>query len=432
MTTHRYAYHYVTDGAASTPHAGHLLNDRLFRARGSAIERNLSPAPPPPVWAQDLLRIAKAAYLADKLSRRDRAPDRWTREIDLSIQLVEPDRWRNRAEPLLVALLETLTADRWEIRFRPGAVGHRGVPGWLFDDVPAEEVALFSGGLDSTAYAAERVGTAGGPLLLVSYYDPALKHRQEELLDAVRRLGSRPLMHRAVLLQSRANGVRLEPSSRSRGLLFLSTAVYAAAAHLASRVAVPENGQLAVNPPLTPARVAACSTRSVHPRTLHLVNQLIETVGGTVEVVNPLLFDTKGEVCRRALDAGLPPATLMATVSCGHPPRNYSASRFDHCGHCYPCLVRQSGLLAASGRDATPYERDVWAPTAGKNDVGHRDALRAWLGRGFGIREVTTDVPLPPQADASALLRTLLRGRKELNDLFARHHMPGSTGTPAA
>ncbi|WP_433391082.1 7-cyano-7-deazaguanine synthase [Micromonospora sp. KLBMP9576] len=427
MTTNQYAYHYTTNGTAARPQPeGQLLTEKLFRARDSSIERNLSPAPLPPVWAEDLLRIAKAAYLADKLSSRKSASDRWTRAISLSIQLVEPDPWLHHAEPLVTSLLETLTADRWDIRFHPGAASHRGVAGWLFDDETADEVALFSGGLDSTAYAAQQAGATGGPLLLISYYDPALKRRQEEIFEAIRRLGARQLMHRPVLLQSRANGESLEPSSRSRGLLFLSTAVYAAAAHRARRVAVPENGQLAVNPPLTRARPASCSTRSVHPRTMHLVNQLIASVGGDIEVVNPLLSDTKGEVCRRGRDAGLPLATLMTTVSCGHPPRNYGASRMDHCGHCFPCLIRQSGLLAGLGRDDTPYERDVWArQPAGKDIARDRRALAAWLAADFGVRDLTTDLPLPPQTSPTALLRTLERGREELRSLFAHRHASG-------
>src|SRR5690606_2923543 len=80
---------------------------------------------------------------------------------------------------------------------------------------------------------------------------------------------------------------KLERSSRSRGLLYLAAAVHAAAAHGVRRVDVPENGQLAVNPPLTPSRLGALSTRSVHPWTLHQLNELIDAVGGDVVVYNP-------------------------------------------------------------------------------------------------------------------------------------------------
>jgi 7-cyano-7-deazaguanine synthase in queuosine biosynthesis len=426
-----YAYHYTTNrhDRVSSPRVG----DWMFRAARGTLEKSLVGGIVPPPWAQDLLRIARAAYLADKLSLRRPAPDRWTRNIALSVQLVEVRRWRGQAEALLTALLELLTADRWALRLQGGAPGHPGVPGLLFGGTPPEEVALFSGGLDSTAHAAERAGAGGGPLLLVSYYDPSLKPRQDRVFDAVRRLGTRRVERRAVLQQIQRKGVPLEGSSRSRGLLFLATAVYVAAAHGVEKVAVPENGQLAVNPPLTVGRAAAGSTRSVHPRTLHLVNQLIGAVGGTIQVVNPLLSDTKGEVCRRAREAGLPLPSLMRTVSCGQRPESRSASSFPECGYCYPCLIRRSGLLAGVGRDDSAYETDVWALPVDADRARHRRALAAWLANDFGLRELTTDLPLPPGADPSELLGTLLRGRAELRQLFDRYDMAGwSTPRSAA
>ncbi|WP_229403993.1 7-cyano-7-deazaguanine synthase [Micromonospora sp. NBRC 110038] len=182
-----------------------------------------------------------------------------------------------------------------------------------------------------------------------------------------------------------------------------------------------------MNPPLTAGRVASGSTRSVHPRTLHLVNRLIAAVGGTVRVANPLLSETKGEVCRRAWEAGLPLPSLMRTVSCGQRPESRTGSPLTDCGYCYPCLIRRSGLLAGVGRDDTEYETDVWALPPDTNKARHRRALAAWLARDFGLRELVTDLPLPSEVSPAALLRTLQRGRTELRLVFDRH---GGTGWP--
>ena len=89
----------------------------------------------------------------------------------------------------------------------------------------------------------------------------------------------RPIHRRQISQTVLGHGSSLEPSSRSRGLLYVAAAVYAAAAHGARTVLVPENAQLAVNLPLSPSRAGACSTRSVHPRTLSLLNNLIAQAG---------------------------------------------------------------------------------------------------------------------------------------------------------
>ena len=58
-------------------------------------------------------------------------------------------------------------------------------------------------------------------------------------------------------------------------------------------------------PPADPEPSSGLFTRSAHPRTLNLLNQLITALGGGVTVMNPLKDLTKGEVCDLALEAGL-------------------------------------------------------------------------------------------------------------------------------
>ncbi|MEV0429901.1 7-cyano-7-deazaguanine synthase [Micromonospora sp. NPDC050495] len=160
----------------------------------------------------------------------------------------------------------------------------------------------------------------------------------------------------------------------------------------------------------------------MHPYTLSLFNQLIRVLGGFVTVVNPYLHLTKGEVCRRALEAGLPSATLtQATVSCGHPPRDRPEL---HCGHCYPCLVRRSGILATSSSDDTPYGKDVWAIGDDLAASADRRALRRWLTYPFGVRDLITDMPVPDTADLAPLVDVVRRGRVELENMFRQHGQP--------
>lgn len=227
-----------------------------------------------------------------------------------------------------------MTGDKWRLTARAGAhppdSQHRTHAAWR-----AQEVALFSGGLDSGAYAAQRFHEGAHELLLIGHDPDQASAAQRALHHAVTggsnhtrlmRVGDIPKQ-----LQQRA-----EPSTRSRGLLYAATAIYAASAHGLPTATMPENGHVAINPPLTPARIGSNSTRSAHPWIIEQINSVIADAGGATRIINPYLPLTKGEVCRQALDAGLPPHALARTTSCGRPS---VARKHRNCGLCFPCLI---------------------------------------------------------------------------------------------
>jgi len=382
--------------------------------KGQRIEFMAEPGDQMPAWAWDLLQVARSAYLADKKSLRDTAADKWTRFIHIRVPVRAPGAWEGRAAVLLCELLQTLTADQWEVTFQPASPVW-GRQGRVIDDWKATEVALFSGGLDSTAFAADLARRPGEDVLLVMFYDPPTKSRQEEVFRRIAENSKRTVHRRIASQMVHGNGRPLELSSRSRGLLYIATAVFVAAAHGAPRALLPENGQLAVNLPLTPSRPAACSTRSAHPRTLGLLNQLITGLGGGVTVMNPLKGLTKGEVCDLALDAGLTGATLYSTVSCSHPPRNRNPQGLFHCGCCYACLVRRAGLWHALGADRTGYQHDPWQLPSRDPKAEDLLALLLWLSSPLNSGNLFSDLPLPAEISPTDLLPVLHRARKELS-----------------
>ncbi|WP_436991787.1 7-cyano-7-deazaguanine synthase [Streptomyces sp. enrichment culture] len=326
---------------------------------------------------------------------------------------------------------------RWNVDFRPLA-GHRVEEAMIFPgDSRASEVALFSGGLDSLSWAATRSRADDPrPLLLVMFREIGLLRLQQRVYKAVERLGGpRPVM---LLPMSQTpagdgSGLRLETSSRTRGLLYAAGAIRAATAHGVATVHIPENGQVALNPPLTPARSAACSTRSVHPRTLAGLNAVIAAVsdaGSAVRVVNPLAQLTKGEVCRAGRDAGLTPADLESTLSCGKPPtRRSGGPPIANCGVCFPCLVRRSGLLHADGTDGTRYEASPWANDFPFDRGTDWRALQRWLLGRYTLTDVLTDAPLPPGTDPASALDVIRRGREELARLLQPAAAAEAAGT---
>jgi 7-cyano-7-deazaguanine synthase in queuosine biosynthesis len=416
--THR-PFFWLESAGAKPPAGWQPLGDRNYweaKHRAPQWQPLLAPAPP---WADDLHRIGRAVFAADKHARRDATFDRWTRHMRLSVPVAVYERWHS-AQPLLTSLLRTLTGDHWEVEFR-GATLATNVPLTFDPDSRAAEVALFSGGLDSLSWAAQRAAfRTADELLLITFGEQNFRHLQESAYASIYQRRSRPVrritLSQTVRIQDKGQ-VALERSTRSRGFLYAATAVRAAAAEGAPVAHIPENGQLAINPPLTPGRAAACSTRSVHPWTLHLLNRLIAAVadGPVVHVHNPLAHLTKRQVCHAAIDAGLTPADLATTLSCGTPPQHRPhSSELANCGLCYPCLVRRSGLL---GMDGTQYDSDPWDPRLNWYQTEHWRALLSWLDAPYTLRDLIADTPLPPDADPQATLTVITKGREELSGL---------------
>jgi 7-cyano-7-deazaguanine synthase in queuosine biosynthesis len=394
------------------------LSDNDFHEVKGRTESTAEPAGPAARWAYDFLLIARAVFAADKKALRRYGDDGWTRTIQLCIPVLDLDLWRGAAGAVLHELLTLLTADRWNVSVR----ARKDTPPWprsrLFDNWSAEQVALLSGGLDSTALAADLVAKDSGDILFYTFYDPKMKRPQDQVFAQIKDLAKRPVHRRQISQTVQGGGKKLEPTSRSRGLLYAAVAVYAAAAHQVPEVLVPENGQLAINPPLTPGRLAACSSRSVHPRTLDLINTVIRLVGGAPRVVNPLIQFTKGEVCLLALQAGLEPKSLFGTVSCGHPPIKHREPAPYHCGYCFPCLVRQSGLWHALQEDNTGYQIRPWQlPFSNKKTQDLKD-LQSWLNAPFTLKDLVSDTPLPAGTPARSLMPVIDRSRAELTDLL--------------
>jgi hypothetical protein len=382
--------------------------------------------PSTPLWAQELFKIASAVYIADKSADRGLAPDRWTRIMHVSVAVVDPDRWDIG---ILNRLLDWLTSDRWQVTLRPGAWLPPYQPALLADPTPAA-VALFSGGLDSLAFAAEKATVPStDSLVLVSHYDVGtLLGLQRGLLESVRKISRRPINHRSYQVSvhrtagERIDGRDNERSARTRALLFIAGGLLIAGAYGLDSLLMPENGAFALNLPLTPDRLGACSSRPSHPQTLALVNALLHRADSSISVVNPYLALSKGEVCRRAVASGLSPGVLSRTVSCGHPGSQKSARKYGNCGYCLACLLRSASVRAAAGHDRTQYQMPLGQIIARTRTAdGHTErrlrdfyALLQWLCKPVDRMDLVKNGPIPEVSDLTALEDVLSRGRSEL------------------
>lgn len=420
----KYYFHYSESRPNERPD-WITLHDEDFVASISTIRELVKQTTGTPAWAEDLYRMARAVYLADRRASRRHSPDKWTRTIHLCVEIEDPSLWQPVVIDRLTSLLRVLTSDVWVIDVQRGAAPVDAAPR-LTKTSSVDVVALLSGGLDSAAYALDVASRGDQRMYLLSFHLDRHRGPQETVLEEVRRLAGSRVSHAGAnpkVRRPRENSQRStssEDSSRSRGLLFATAGVLLAAASGVTTVQMPENGQVAINPSLTPARVAACSTKSVHPWVLWQLNRLIEAVGGDVEVVNPFLYFTKGEVCGIAYDAlrrgnrSDAEGVLAATISCGN--RSVNRPRNNNCGYCFPCLVRRSGLRAALGCDPTDYATAPQGLRKGpRTDL---DDLRWWLEAPFTTGDLLAEAPIPPDVDVDRLMAMLCRGRKELRAML--------------
>lgn len=373
----------------------------------------------PTTLAWDFLSIALSIVAADGVVKRNESPDGWTREFDMQIAVSDRELWTQQASTLSDALA-FLTTDRWRMTFTDGAKHPDPPKKPRFPE--SDAVTLLSGGLDSLVGAID-LSAQGKRLLPISQTvrgDRATQKRFAGLIGAERE---------HLQLNHNANTPRFakETSQRSRSLLFLAFAALAATAtdRYNSGETVPvyicENGFIAMNPPLTGARVGSLSTRTAHPHFLGGIQEIFDALGLRIEIKNPYLEKTKGEMLRECLDRDLLAAEASSSTSCGR----YQRFNYTHCGRCIPCQIRRASFLAAPLTDGTKYVYEDLGRTdedhAGFDDVRSvaiarlttlEDGISRWLGPSLSS---------PRIANRQALQEMLDRGLAELSALHTHY-----------
>jgi hypothetical protein len=110
-------------------------------------------------------------------------------------------------------------------------------------------------------------------------------------------------------------------------------------------VYIPENGLIALNPPLGKNRLGTLSTRTAHPKYLMELADFLKAMGVFAgNLRNPFLFESKTDMLR-GLDRKLAPA-MLRSVSCARPSR-FKNLGVRHCGYCVPCIYRRIAMNEA-------------------------------------------------------------------------------------
>jgi hypothetical protein len=378
---------------------------------------------PVPDLNADLVSIALTIYAADHTVLRRGEGAEWNeRLLDVGIPVTDPATWSAVASEL-AEIARFLTGDEWHFRFRqkPSVAATAAL-------IPNDStrVVLVSGGADSaTGALVSAAELAGGEThTFVSHASNTVaRSAQTAAREAVTafRPGVLRAHHQVFLARAthRLDGTSfdVEPSSRSRSLLFLALGL-AVSSQNAVPLWIPENGFASLNPPLTPERVGVLSTRTTQPWFLWRLSQVLSSIGVHAEIVNPFQMLTKGEMFTRVgelLGGDAASTFLSATNSCSHTDQNWhGAPSGTHCGVCFGCIVRRASFNAAGIHDGTRY-----LTTEGDRFAGYLDAHSSVVAvQDFVIepfeRAMVMAMPLPPSLRARQAYEICLRGRAEL------------------
>lgn len=342
-----------SDTLSLQPGANLLIAEREFRAAFGE----------PTSLEYDLLLLASSIYSADIAAKRGHGEE-FTRRIDIEVPVTNFPAFRAAREDIEYVLY-LLTRDAWALRF----VSHPGAAESPRQYAPASNatVLLFSGGLDS--YSAAIALNNSSPLYLVSHTtgNRTISRAQEALFSHLSSAPRQPLQRLHFRVGGRNSPARgflfpsdtqREESQRSRSFLFVCLAALSARRLATNRIIhIAENGLLAINVPLTAARISAFSTQTAHPEfTFEAARLLTDLLQHEIVIDNPFLYMTKAEVA-----GAIPPAhssRIQDTVSCWmsarlHPPMT-------HCGTCIPCIIRRIALESL-GVSLPEYRRDLFS-----------------------------------------------------------------------
>lgn len=336
---------------------------RLGYGLGQMIDELTQRGVKPTETAADLALLAALVTAADtRISRAVDAQDGWTREIDLYLPVLEPDRWL-AAAPLIERMLKFLTGDHWRLTFRARVRGYAEVvrPRPVQMRPQLTSVCLFSGGLDSFVGAIDLLAAGDHPLLVSHYWENSTSSQEpcaRKIATAYGDITSRHVRARVGFDQNDfSRDMDTESSTRGRSFLFFALAALATSG-MPGRTTfyVPENGLISLNVPLDILRVGACSTRTTHPFYLARWQDLFGALGIDVSLQNPYRFSTKGEMLANCRDAALVRRHVAETISCSSIAKaRWQGLAPGHCGFCVPCLIRRAAVTAAFGDDPTRY-----------------------------------------------------------------------------
>lgn len=311
----------------------------------------------------DFLTISMAVTAADTFIIRDDCFDGWTRDINVSIRVINPSIWiKNKT--YIERALQFLSGDIWNFEFKAGGMNpptpFKAVNGRRLINLKGLDcISLFSGGLDSAIGVIDFL-TEGKKPLLISHSYKGDKTKQEEIAQGIKDKGT--FSRLCTSANPIGRGMQRDITMRTRSLNFLAFAAIGADAVMKANnqsdmsIYVPENGFISLNAPLTNRRIGSLSTRTTHPHFIEMMQDIFDNIGFKMKLINPYQFKTKGQMVSQCKDKKALANIVDSTVSCSHWKRKHQ-----QCGYCVPCMIRRASLLRGGVKEAVTYHQGSYA-----------------------------------------------------------------------
>ena len=334
----------------------------------------------------DLLEVAAYVYCADQRLQRGSLQltnfgESWRRGLHFSIPVRNPEVWQqDEVQSLLVDTLGFLSDDSYSFDFRKASAPRQPPDVYFHDLIDAsretDEVAMFSGGVDSFAGALMDLVLEKRSVRLVGHYSsPKVRNVQESLVSAIKQRGFQPRLSYIPVWVTNTNITPNGYTQRARSFLFACLGLVIARMSGKNAFTFYENGVVSINPPFAGDVVGGRATRTTHPRVLRGLEELFSTLlERPISIRNPLQWLTKYEVTQNIEKAGMSDLLSM-TSSCTRP--YIWTTKQKHCGVCSQCIDRRFGILAAGMAEFEPAEN--YRIELLKGDRSSKDDLRMAL-----------------------------------------------------
>ena len=355
-----------------------------------------------PSLITDLVEIATYILCADgAVSRggdaRERMGADWRRQFRFIIPVRMPDRWSSPdVVDALTDVLGFLSEDEFRFEFTRQ---HDPPPFQNYLDFSHEgpesfqpdEIALFSGGMDSLGGAIEELATRHHRVVLVSH-DSSSKifSRQKYLAEELIKRFASKVLHVPVHVTKHKDLRTVEYTQRTRSFLFAALAAAVGKILGRRRIRFYENGIVSFILPISGQVLGTRATRTTHPRVLQDLERFLTILfEDEMTVDNPFAWKTKTDVAT-IIEGSSHGDLLRHSVSCS---QVHSMTRLHtHCGTCFQCLDRRFATLAAGLEAHDPAEMYRIDLLTGEREEGaDRTMAESYVRRALEFRRMTPE-----------------------------------------